>query len=83
MAELINLTYNIDVHKDDEHIHPPRICLGCYSRMQRIKAAMNKRHIQPSVPAFIWEPHSDNGCKVCMHFSNLKQGGRPKRERKC
>ena len=49
MQDLIQLTYNIDVHKDDEHIHPPLICLRCYSRMQHMKAGMNKRHIQTNV----------------------------------
>ena len=82
IEELIQLTYNIEVYKDKENIHPQQVCLGCYVRMQRIKAATNKRHIQPSVPAFDWKAHSDNGCEVCMHFQNLKRGGRPKRERK-
>jgi hypothetical protein len=48
-----------------------------------MKAGMNKRHIQTNVPAFTWEPHSDEGCNVCMHFNNSKRGGRLKKERRC
>ena len=51
IEELIQLTYNIEVYKDEENIHPQQVCSSCYIRMQRIKAAMNKRHVQPSVPA--------------------------------
>ena len=84
MTKLIKLSYNIDIHKDEEHIHPKYICLSCYSRMQHINAATHKRHIQPSVFAFNWKAHSSDGnCEVCSHFMSTKRGGRPKKERKC
>ena len=69
--ERIAEAFHIDTSSDNPVVHPPKICLACYSTMINIK----KRQTTTILKIWPWYEHS-NDCMTCSHTLKVKKGGR-------
>ena len=67
--------FYINVNEDDEKIHPKKMCLKCYSKLQSIK----KRGTTTERNFATWKPHTSS-CVVCNQLCEKMKGGRPKKK---
>ena len=76
----LHTAFLITIDEDNEDIHPPHFCDGCYAGMKRkIKATENKKICMQSLKLFQWSAHSDSNCTTCQKLATIKKGGRPKK----
>ena len=75
----VRACYDVNIHNDDDNIHPQHICNQCFSSMMKILAARKTKYHQPAreIQVVTWEPHCDD-CKVCQEQSHGKRR-RPKK----
>ena len=66
----------IDVSKEKEDIHPPKICLKCYSKLKNAE----KRKTTFKHELHVWKEHHSN-CSVCERVNVKQKGGRPKKNK--
>jgi len=57
--------FQVDVHQDEEHVHPQKFCSRCYAaRSTATKAASKKIPYKHAITPIDWKPHQDVGCTV-------------------
>ena len=78
--DMLLKAFNVDVSKDDEHVHPPSYCHTCHVTAQRLCAGGTA---ESGVQVYQWSAHVDVDCELCNKFMAQSKGGRQKKEKKC
>ena len=60
-ASSIMLAFYLDITSDTENLHPPKMCLKCYSTMKNIE----KRQTTSNLKTKTWDHHTDTDCLIC------------------
>ncbi|KAI8481624.1 hypothetical protein Bbelb_406250 [Branchiostoma belcheri] len=68
----IRNTFNLDVTKDQTHIHPPYFCEKCRKKLT------NKKYDGGKATASVWTEHNSD-CLPCKDADQMMKGGRPKK----
>ena len=64
----------IDISKDEDHIHPKKVCLRCWSKVKNIK----QRGSTTKHSNFEFLPHAQLNCTICERTKQKSKGGRKK-----
>ena len=69
VKEMLSNHLYIHVDNDSEEIHPPQICLKCYSKLKNA-ASRNTTSIHQNIN---WIPHHPL-CEICLPSNRIKKG---------
>ena len=69
---------NVNVAEDSAEVHPPFVCINCYSKMKK----RAKENCISTLEVYNWQPHMEPECPACELFATQSKGGRPKKARK-
>ena len=68
----LQIAFAINTNTDNAQVYPEHFCHCCYHTMQRIiSARVGGVHHRCALTPFVWEAHTNEGCKVhttCICF---------------
>ncbi|KAL5470753.1 hypothetical protein EMCRGX_G028766, partial [Ephydatia muelleri] len=70
----LQTAFSINTNTDNAQVYPEHFCHCCHHTMQRIISARVGVHHRCALTPFVWEAHTNEGCKVCEHFSINAKG---------
>ena len=74
-SERLKNTLDINIDRDDEHIHPTTMFNNCYRAMTHIEESNEYRS---GIKAILWVAHRSSDCSTCSMYKRKSAGGETK-----